>query len=157
MRVENQTKGDSYKNFVKKRKKIQNEKTLFLKEIFLYCHHFFIEKDNTCENGEMKKGQAIETNTAGKMSNSKRERKKPQDVMVNLKSNKKRDVSEISDEKSLHHNGSNGNLSNLRNLNGLTGDESENLEKGSDIRCEEKYCLKLEEETWLKIIPKSKQ
>ena len=103
----------------------------------------------------MKKDQAIETNTAGKMSNSKRERKKPQDVMVNLKSNKKRDVSEISDEKSLHHNGSNGNLSNLRNLNRLTGDESENLEKGSYIHCDEKYCLKLEEETWLKMIPKS--
>ena len=81
------------------------------------------------------------------MSSSIRKRKRSKDFIVNLKRNKKRDVSEISDEKSLHHNENNRNLSNLKNLNGLTEDESENLEKGSCIQYNDKDCLKLEEET----------
>ena len=50
---------------------------------------FFIEKDATCGNGDMKKDQAIETNTAEKMSNFKRKRKSSEAVMVNLKATKR--------------------------------------------------------------------
>ena len=116
---------------------------------------FFIEKNAACENGENKKDQATEKNTAEKTSSSIRKRKRSEDFIVNLKSNKKRDVNQISNEKSLHHNDNNGNLSNLKNLNGLTENESQNLEKGSCIQYDEKDCLKLEEGTWLKLTPKN--
>ena len=72
------------------------------------------------------------------MWSSIRKRKSSEDFIVNLKRNKKRDLSEISNEKSLHHNDNNGNLCNLKNFNGLTEDESENLEKGSYIQYDEK-------------------
>ena len=115
---------------------------------------FFIEKDAACENGEIKKDQATEANTAEKMSISIRKRKRLEDfIIISLKRNKRRDVSDISDENSLHQNDNNGNLSNLKNLIGLTEDESENLEKGNCIQYDEKDCLKLEGRTWLKLTP----
>ena len=85
----------------------------------------------------------------------KKKKKRSRDFIVTSKRNKKRDVSEIFDEKSLHHNDNDGNLSNLKNLNGLTEDENQNLEKGGCIQYDEKDCLKSEEETWLKLTPKN--
>ena len=61
---------------------------------------FLIEKGATCENREMKKDQAMETNTIEKMSNSK-EKEKNCKMSWQTKSNKTRDVSEISDEKAF--------------------------------------------------------
>ena len=67
-----------------------NTKRSFLKEIFVYCY-FFIQKDATCEDREMQKDQAIETNIVEKLSNSTKKRKKLEDIKVNQKRNKKRE------------------------------------------------------------------
>ena len=135
------------KKFCEEEYKDSKRKDIISKKNIHLLSSFFTEKDAACENEEIKKDQATEANRAEKMSSSIRKRKRSEDFIVNLKRNKKRDVSEISDEKSLHHNENNRDLSNLKNLNGLTEDESENLEKGSCIQYNEKDCLKLEEET----------